>query len=84
MHVGAWLERLARSEGEPRDRLVAALATLGPDAGDGLHAARGRGRHSSRPGILAAPMAELERRWRAARSPRSSPSLDLPDAAAGA
>ena len=33
MHVEAWLDRLARAEGEPRRRLVAALETLGPDAG---------------------------------------------------
>src|SRR6476619_4650322 len=31
MHAGAWLDRLARGDGEPRDRLVAALATLAPD-----------------------------------------------------
>ena len=33
MHVGPWLERLATTSGEPRDRLLAALETLGPDAG---------------------------------------------------
>src|SRR5919198_100838 len=32
MHVGAWLERLARHDGEPRRRLLAALADLLPDA----------------------------------------------------
>ena len=32
MHAGAWLDRLARSDGEPRDRLLAALAELAPDA----------------------------------------------------
>ena len=32
MHVEAWLDRLARADGEPRDRLVAALETLAPDA----------------------------------------------------
>jgi ring-1,2-phenylacetyl-CoA epoxidase subunit PaaC len=32
MHAGAWLDRLARSPGEPRDRLLAALARLAPDA----------------------------------------------------
>lgn len=32
MHIGAWVDRLARARGEPRDRLVAALSTLGPDA----------------------------------------------------
>ena len=33
MHIGSWLERLALADGEPRDRLIAALDTLGPDAG---------------------------------------------------
>ena len=32
MHAGAWLDRLARSRGEARDRLLAALGTLAPDA----------------------------------------------------
>ena len=32
MHAGAWLDRLARSDGEPRDRLLAALTELAPDA----------------------------------------------------
>ena len=32
MHVTAWMERLAASRGEPRDRLVAALERLAPDA----------------------------------------------------
>ena len=33
MHVGLWLDRLATTDGEPRDRLIAALETLGPDSG---------------------------------------------------
>jgi ring-1,2-phenylacetyl-CoA epoxidase subunit PaaC len=32
MHATAWLERLADREGEPRNRLLAALGELGPDA----------------------------------------------------
>src|SRR6478736_7734259 len=32
MHAGTWLDRLARADGEPRDRLLAALAELAPDA----------------------------------------------------
>ena len=32
MHATAWLERLAAREGEPRDRLLAALEELAPDA----------------------------------------------------
>ena len=32
MHVSAWLERLASAGGEPRERLLAALDRLAPDA----------------------------------------------------
>jgi len=63
MHAGVWLDRLARGGEEPRSRLLAALATLGPDAGTVF---------SPLPeepalidgGILSSPMAELEGRWR--------------------
>ena len=44
MHVDAWLERLAAVPGEPRDRLVAALERLGPDAGTVFDAAPRGGR----------------------------------------
>ena len=76
MHAGAWLDRLARSDGEPRDRLLAALVVLAPDAAtvftpiDGeseLVAAR----------ILDAPMTDLEERWRASIAPVFA-NLDLP------
>lgn len=76
MHVEAWLNRLARADGEPRRRLVAALERLGPDAGtvftplpdaDALVGA----------GILASPLGELERRWRAAVA-TTMVRLDLP------
>jgi ring-1,2-phenylacetyl-CoA epoxidase subunit PaaC len=62
MHVSAWFERLARTPGEPRDRLEAALDRLRGDAAtvftpfDGealLLEAR----------VVAAPMAELAGRW---------------------
>ena len=44
MHVGLWLERLATTNGEPRDRLIAALETLGSGFRDGVHATpRGTG-----------------------------------------
>src|SRR5688500_2077671 len=33
MHISSWLKRLGGARGEPRERLVAALDTLGPDAG---------------------------------------------------
>ncbi|HYH91544.1 MAG TPA: 1,2-phenylacetyl-CoA epoxidase subunit PaaC [Candidatus Saccharimonadales bacterium] len=68
-HVELWLDRLARADGEPRDRLVAALTALGPDAGTvfgplpdeaGLVA----------DGLLDAPMEVLETRWRATIEPR--------------
>jgi ring-1,2-phenylacetyl-CoA epoxidase subunit PaaC len=76
MHAGVWLDRLARSHGEPRDRLLAALAALAPDAATvftplpdepALLEAR----------VLAAPMADLETRWRAAIAPTFA-TLDLP------
>jgi ring-1,2-phenylacetyl-CoA epoxidase subunit PaaC len=63
MHVGLWLERLATTSGEPRDRLIAALDTLGPDSGTVFTplpdepALLGAG-------ILARSMADLERDWR--------------------
>ena len=71
MHVAVWLDRLARADGEPRDRLLAALATLGARRRDGLHATprragTGRGRASS------------PRRWpssRRAGGRRSRPTL---------
>jgi ring-1,2-phenylacetyl-CoA epoxidase subunit PaaC len=64
MHVTTWLERLARAAGEPRERLIAALETLGPDAGTvftplSVEAAL------VEQGVLARPMADLERDWRA-------------------
>ena len=64
MHVGAWLERLATHDGEPRRRLLAALDTLAPDAATVLAPL------PDEPslviaGIVAAPAAELDARWRA-------------------
>jgi ring-1,2-phenylacetyl-CoA epoxidase subunit PaaC len=76
MHVGSWFERLAAATGEPRDRLLAALESLGPDAATvfttlpeepALIAA----------GVLARSMAELERDWRALVAPTFA-RLDLP------
>jgi ring-1,2-phenylacetyl-CoA epoxidase subunit PaaC len=78
MHMNVWLERLARGPKPSKERLEAALATLGPDAGtvfapmpdeDSLVVA----------GILAAPMSELEGRWRDAIAPTfSNLGLALP------
>jgi len=68
MHVTAWLERLAAAGGEGRDRLVAALGTLGPDAGTVFTPLPGEPALVEA-GILARPMAELERDWRAGLAP---------------
>jgi ring-1,2-phenylacetyl-CoA epoxidase subunit PaaC len=76
MHADAWLDRLAHGGGESRERLLAALAALGPDAAtvfaplDGEAALVGAG-------ILDAPMSVLEARWRAAIEPTLR-ALDLP------
>ena len=64
MHVGLWLERLATTTGEPRDRLVAALEALGPDSGTVFTPLPGEPALLEA-GILARPMTELERDWRA-------------------
>jgi ring-1,2-phenylacetyl-CoA epoxidase subunit PaaC len=64
MHVSAWLERLASAGGEPRERLLAALDRLAPDAATVL---------SPLPNDLSLVMAgiidssfdELDTRWRA-------------------
>jgi ring-1,2-phenylacetyl-CoA epoxidase subunit PaaC len=76
MHAGAWLDRLARSAGEPRDRLLAALAELAPDAAT-VFAPLPDEPALLEAGILAAPMTELEARWRASIAPTFS-GLDLP------
>jgi len=76
MHVDAWLDRLANGGSETHTRLAVALVQLGPDAGtvftplpdeEGLVG----------DGVLAAPMAELETRWRSAIQPRLR-ALGLP------
>jgi ring-1,2-phenylacetyl-CoA epoxidase subunit PaaC len=76
MHIGAWFDRLAGARGEPRDRLLHALATLGPESGtvftplpDETALVETR--------ILARPMTELERDWRA-RVRLVFQRLDLP------
>jgi ring-1,2-phenylacetyl-CoA epoxidase subunit PaaC len=68
MHATTWFERLATTDGEPRRRLLEALDRMGPDAGTVL---------SPLPtelalemaGVVAAPFAELEQRWRASLEP---------------
>jgi ring-1,2-phenylacetyl-CoA epoxidase subunit PaaC len=68
MHIDAWFERLASSDGEPRDRLLDALETLGPDAGT-VFTPLPDEPALIEAGVLARPMAELERDWRARISP---------------
>ena len=75
-HVDAWFERLARTPGEPRDRLVAALGQLGPDAGT-VFTPLDAESPLVEGGVLARPMAELERVWRDRVAARFMP-LGLP------
>jgi ring-1,2-phenylacetyl-CoA epoxidase subunit PaaC len=63
MHAGAWLERLARDLSEGRPRLIAALEGLGPDAASVFAPLPGELALLDT-GIIDAPLAELERRWR--------------------
>jgi ring-1,2-phenylacetyl-CoA epoxidase subunit PaaC len=63
MHLDAWLRRLAASDGEPRDRTVAALKTLAPDALTVFTPLPGEDRLIEA-GVLAAPMSDLADRWR--------------------
>jgi ring-1,2-phenylacetyl-CoA epoxidase subunit PaaC len=76
MHAGAWLDRLARSDGEARDRLVAALAELAPDAATLFTPLEGEAELVAA-GVIDAPMADLEARWRASIAPVFA-DLDLP------
>jgi ring-1,2-phenylacetyl-CoA epoxidase subunit PaaC len=76
MHAEAWLDRLARREGEPRDRLLTALATLAPDAATVFTPLPGEPALLE-VGILGASMTELEGRWRASIAPIMS-NLELP------
>jgi ring-1,2-phenylacetyl-CoA epoxidase subunit PaaC len=80
MHIETWLERLARAPGEPRNRLLAALADMGPDAGTVLAPLPGEPallRH----GIIGEPFAAMEARWRDGIA-RTFAQLGLPDLAA--
>lgn len=68
MHATAWMERLALGPGEARSRLESALAVLAPDAATVFTPL------TEEPalvdgGVLAAPMAELEARWRGNLAP---------------
>jgi ring-1,2-phenylacetyl-CoA epoxidase subunit PaaC len=76
MHATTWLERLARHEGEPRDRLFAALDELAPDAATVFTPIDGEA-VLVEAGVLAEPMPALEARWRATITPVFI-GLDLP------
>ena len=76
MHAGAWLDRLARNDGEARDRLLAALVELGPDVATVFTPLPGE-QALLEARILAAPMTELEARWRSSIAPTFA-ELDLP------
>lgn len=76
MHISSWFERLATAHGEPRTRLLAALDTLGPDAGT-VFAPLPEEPSLIAAGVLARPMSGLEREWRA-RTAAAFATLDLP------
>ena len=76
MHATTWLERLARHPGEPRDRLIAALLELAPDAATVFTPLDAEMRLVEA-GLLLEPMAALEARWRATITPVFV-GLDLP------
>src|SRR4051794_32848635 len=64
LHVETWLERLAGAGGESRERLLAALETIGSDAGTVLAPLAGE-TALVRHGIVAEPFAAIEAGWRA-------------------
>ncbi len=68
MHATAWLERLAERDGEPRERLLAALDELAPDAATVFTPLDGEASLVEAV-VLAEPMAALEARWRATITP---------------
>jgi ring-1,2-phenylacetyl-CoA epoxidase subunit PaaC len=76
MHASAWLDRLARGEGEARDRLAAAMTELSGDAATVFTPLEGEADLVSA-GVLDAPMNELDARWRASIAPVLS-ALGLP------
>ena len=76
MHVTTWLERLASTPGEARDRLIVALEALGPHAGTVFTPLASEG-PLVEGGVLARPMADLERDWRASVDAAFEP-LGLP------
>jgi ring-1,2-phenylacetyl-CoA epoxidase subunit PaaC len=63
MHAQVWIERLADHGGEPRRRLEQALAAIGPDVATVFTPLPGEPELVAA-GILAAPMHDLDERWR--------------------
>jgi ring-1,2-phenylacetyl-CoA epoxidase subunit PaaC len=68
MHAEAWFDRLAERDGEPRRRLERALEELGPD-GASLFTRLPNEAAVVDQGVIAAPTAELHRRWLAEIGP---------------
>jgi ring-1,2-phenylacetyl-CoA epoxidase subunit PaaC len=68
MHMTAWIDRLATTGGEPRERLLAALERLAPDAATVL-ASLPNDLSLVMAGIIDATGDELDARWRAAMGP---------------
>jgi ring-1,2-phenylacetyl-CoA epoxidase subunit PaaC len=68
MHATTWFERLADREGEPRNRLLAALGELGPDAAT-VFTPLDDEELLVEGGVIAQPMAAIEARWRAHITP---------------
>jgi ring-1,2-phenylacetyl-CoA epoxidase subunit PaaC len=84
LHGEAWLERLARAEGEPRRRVLDALELVGPDAPSVL-APLPMEAALLQAGILPVPGAELLDRWSARIGPvLARLGLALPQAAPAA
>ena len=81
MHAGAWLDRLARDDGEARARLLAALAELAPDAAT-VFTPLPDEPALIEAGILTATSADMERRWRETIAPTFERlALPMPPAA---
>ena len=68
MHATAWFERLADRDGEPRNRLLAALDELAPDAAT-VFTPLDDEASLVEAGVVADPMAAIEARWRASITP---------------
>ena len=76
MHASAWLDRLGRDRGEGRDRLLAALDVLAPDAATVFTPLDGEPALVEA-GVLSASSSTLEATWRASIQPAFA-RLDLP------